>query len=258
VQKSHLALAACAVIALASAANADEPSAPDAAALFKQLDANSNGQLATDEIPDDRKSLFERLLRKGDKNSDGQLSADEFAAALAGGRDPGDAPVKPTSDKTDKPDKAKKPDKSKKPGKAKKPDAAGDPARLFKRMDRNADGKVTADEVPEERRPMLERLIKRGDKDSDGAISLEEFTAAVERRNKSGAKPNKPQTPARTAAFGAMPPGLFAALDADGDGALSASEIEAAPEALRKLDADGDGTVSPREVMAAAGGKKKP
>jgi hypothetical protein len=88
VSKSLIALAACTWIAFLPTARADEtPSqTPDAAGLFKQLDANGDGQLVTDEIPDDRKSLFERLLRKGDKNGDGKLAAEEFTAALAGGR----------------------------------------------------------------------------------------------------------------------------------------------------------------------------
>jgi Ca2+-binding EF-hand superfamily protein len=38
------------------------------------------------------------------------------------------------------------------------------------------------------------------------------------------------------------------ALDADGDGALSAEEIDNAPKALRTLDKDGDGTLSESEL----------
>lgn len=53
------------------------------------------------------------------------------------------------------------------------------------------------------------------------------------------------------AAPGPASAGVLAALDADGDGALSAAEIEGAPEALRALDLDGDGVLLPSEVHRA-------
>ena len=43
-----------------------------------------------------------------------------------------------------------------------------------------------------------------------------------------------------------LPP-IFAALDANGDGVLSASEIANAPAALKKLDKNGDGQLTPDE-----------
>ena len=43
--------------------------------------------------------------------------------------------------------------------------------------------------------------------------------------------------------------GLFAALDTDHDGKLSAAEISAAPEVIRKLDKNGDGNVTLDELM---------
>lgn len=321
--RSAIGLAALALLVYFPTARADEPAsqAPDAGGLFKQLDENDDGLLASDEIPEDRKTLFDRLLRKGDENSDGKLSAEEFAAALSGGGDSNDEPSErqrpARPDRGDRPEPGAffarldangdgkveldevpepgrerfekliaradkdgdgalsreeftavvrraggepgKPGGPKKPDQAKRPQAGRDPSELFKRMDRNADGKVTADEVPEERRERFKRLIEHADKDGDGAVSREEFTAAFARRSPpAGAKPKKPSTPARPAAFGRMPPGLFAALDTDHDGKLASAEIEAAPEALRKLDADGDGTVTLREIMATAARKQKP
>ena len=41
--------------------------------LFKRLDKNQDGQISADEIDDERKRLFERLLREGDKNQDGKI-----------------------------------------------------------------------------------------------------------------------------------------------------------------------------------------
>jgi len=42
---------------------------------------------------------------------------------------------------------------------------------------------------------------------------------------------------------------VLAALDADGDGEISAAEIMKSPAALRKLDRNGDGSLTPDEVI---------
>lgn len=44
------------------------------------------------------------------------------------------------------------------------------------------------------------------------------------------------------------PPILLIVLDTDKDGILSAAEIQAAPESLKKLDKNGDGQLGPREL----------
>jgi len=61
---------------------------------------------------------------------------------------------------------------------------------LFSMMDKNSDGKVTADEVPEARRPCSSGLIRRGDKDKDGALSREEFMAVFSRDRPEQSKPD--------------------------------------------------------------------
>jgi len=298
---------------LALPAVADEPSsdAPDASALFTQLDTNKDGQLATDEIPDDRRSLFDRLVRIGDQNNDGKLNAEEFAAGLAGGRQKALSPKAPSGSERSNPegrdgrpgparlferldangdgkvalDEVPEPGRErfqqllaradkdgdgavtrrefaaaaplgdpKKPGaKGKRPEADRDGSQLFKRLDRNADEKLTADELPEERRQMLERLIERGDKNGDESLSREEFTAVFGKR-RPGGKPGDADAKRKNNAAPdrPMPPGLFGAIDADHDGELTSTEIAAAADAIRKLDRDGDGTVTAREVLAGA------
>lgn len=51
---------------------------------------------------------------------------------------------------------------------------------LFKRMDRNGDGKLTSDEIPEAQRPLLMRL----DTNKDGSISLDEAERLKKSRNR--------------------------------------------------------------------------
>lgn len=53
--------------------------------------------------------------------------------------------------------------------------------------------------------------------------------------------------------FGRMNP-LVSALDTDGDGAVSAAERAAAPQALRKLDRNGDGQLTAAELRPNFGG----
>ena len=57
--------------------------------------------------------------------------------------------------------------------------------------------------------------------------------------------------------FGGRAPGsaLLQALDTDGDGALSAKEIENATAALKKLDKDNDGKLTREELRPGPGGR---
>lgn len=74
-----------------------------------------------------------------------------------------------------------------KPAKPEKPKA--DPAAAFKKLDANADGKLTLEEFKAGPRwkkepEKAEGVFKKRDKDSSGDISLEEFTAKPEKPGK--------------------------------------------------------------------------
>lgn len=238
--RNNLLLSAAVVAVLAISGRADDkaedrsPNAGiDAAALFGQLDINKDGQIAADEIPAERKRLFERLLRQADKNGDGKLSAEEFAAGLKAPGPGGDAPASGEEKRGD--------------GKrAEGDDKEFNPRKMFQRLDANGDGKVTLDEVPEPRREHIKRLIARGDKDGDGALSVQEMVRAL--REVVGKPGGGPEGAGRAKQ-------LFARFDKNGDGKLSSDE---APEDRKKFievllargDKDNDKLLSLEEFVA--------
>lgn len=228
---SDRALFVLAVLVLApwaSLAQADEkPAELDAGALFGQLDGNSDGALDMDEVPAEKQRLLKRLLRTSDANQDGKLSREEFAAGLKGaGPDRKEAP----------------------PAEAR---GGLDADVVFRRMDANADGKITGDEIPQERREGFGRLVARLDGNGDGALSRDEFGKAgpmLERLSK-GRPPQDAPGAGPAAAPDAL--ALFRALDQDGDGKISSGEINKAPESLAKLDKNGDGAITLEELDRA-------
>jgi len=150
------AAAACLLAAAQAALAQDEKERPkraDPAELFSRLDKNGDGTVTEDEVGEDRKSYFERLVRAGDKNKDGKLTKDEFSEALAAER----KRPKATSD-----EKQPQPKQF-------------NPEAFFDRLDRNGDGKIGKDEMPEQGREFIERL----DANKDGEITKEEFRAAA-------------------------------------------------------------------------------
>jgi len=287
---------------IARADDAPRSDGPDAAAMFAELDKNKDGQLTGDEIPEDKKRLFERLLRIADKDQDGRLSLEEFGEGIkprersqtppAGGERPGldrlfrrldangDGKIALDEVPAERRERLQKLiAKEDKDGDGMlnekefiaaitarpdfdagkffgggQPDEPGDRHRLFERLDKNKDGKVTLDEVPEDRRPFIERRMRRADKDGDKAMTLDEFSKALEQKRPDQGKPDgKPAAdapPPPRVGRGFPFPTLFSALDANHDGQLSAEEIAAASDVIRKLDRNGDGTVTPEEIMA--------
>ena len=97
-----------------------------AANVFERLDANDDGTLSSDEIPDG----MQRLIERGDTADDGILTKEEFMEFYS---------TRVT--------------------------------RLFQQFDKDGDGKLSGDEIPEG----VPRIIERTDKDDDGVLTKEEF-----------------------------------------------------------------------------------
>lgn len=195
--------------------------------LFGKLDKNSDGQIAADEVDEQGKGLFERLLRNGDENKDGKLSKEEFTAAMK--RRPGgdNAPAGG-------------------PGPGSGAGPRGNVEEIFQRADANGDGKITKEEAPERMRENFDRLDANG----DGAIEKAEFARALGRLMAAGGQPGGPAMgPRPEFVVGAM---VLKALDADGNGEISASEIADAPKVLAKFDKNSDGKLDKEEMLAQA------
>lgn len=100
---------------------------------------------------------------------------------------------------------------------------------LFKQLDKNSDGKLVADEIPEKQSRFFERLVRLGDADKNGELTEAEFNKASSEtidappatRNGDGAGRRLGNPGARqfdSAEF-------FKRLDKDGDGKVAKSEL---------------------------------
>jgi len=135
-----------------------------------------------------------------------------------------------------------------------------DPGQMFGRMDKDGNGVLSKNEVPERMQAHFDKL----DADGNGGITREELVTAMKNRPGQGAGPGgKGKPEGARGGEGMKPEGLLKRLDADGNGSISKNE---APENMQarfdKMDADGNGSIDLNEIKtmmerrAEAGAKK--
>jgi len=271
-----LVLTALAVVVLPHVLRADDakrPERPGPEAFFKRLDANHDGQVTVDEVPEKAPERLKAMLKRADKDGDKKVSLAEFAEAIKQHR-----PAPPTAER-------------RRPGPPRPPATAhrrpGTPPTAHRRP-----GPPSHHHAMPQRRPMPsaagrfapklpdpKAVFARLDRNKDQKLSLEEFTAGMRalHRGPMGmphrptGMPHRPMGPPHRSMPGHVGPmrhpgslgeAMFKRADANNDGKVSLDEVpekmrEGFKKFLEKADKDGDKALSAEEGKAAAEAMKK-
>jgi Ca2+-binding EF-hand superfamily protein len=254
------ALAIVAVVTFSAAARAaDEPVAEKGgkkseerrSELFDKLDANHDGQITADEVPEEQRRLFNRLLRQNDGDHDGKLSRAEFLGA----KDdvpPANADAKSSENSPN--DRRPEVTPGQRPlGGGMGPGQFGSGQfmmgiALLHALDTNGDGVLDASEIA-----AATASLKKLDTNSDGEISRDELRAAVPPAMMENLRAGLPGTGG--GAPGGNPEAAMARLmtqfDTNKDGKLEKSELPPRlQEQFDELDRNHDGSLDENETRA--------
>ncbi len=205
--------------------------------LFESLDANGDGKIVQQEVRPEQRSFFRRALRVADTDQDNALTHKELALAFT---DP--EPAQPVT-----------------PGFT--PGRPGTSVSV-RQLDRNNDGQLTIDEVPDQLKPRIQQILDRTGQKVVPIQMLKQMqgeTPPVNRnspalpadpamnRSRSTSDFRAKEAPTRTADAA-----NFSRLDRNQDGRLSRDEL---PERFRqnfdRLDLNKDRSLSPQELLRA-------
>jgi Ca2+-binding EF-hand superfamily protein len=192
---------------------------PDGRRFFERFDANKDGKVTKDEVPEEFRNRLNPVFERLGKN---ELTQEEFTRAMAqfAGRTEGGAP------------------------------GGAEIEQVFKRADANGDGKVTLDEAPENVRPILNGVFRRLMREPKDGITLDELRTAMADRRPGEGRPGEGRP-----ADGPRPmPRFFQLADANGDGRVTKEELGKLVEKFSELDENNDGQLDPRELLGAPPG----
>jgi len=183
----------------------------------------------------------EKAFARFDRNKDGVLDAKDARGGKARGGE--DRPARQGRRK-DAPQGRKPADAERMKARAKQ---------HFTNLDKNEDGRLTADEPP------TPKLIEIADGNGDGGVTLEEFLAFMAKRARSGRRgrdaqggPKGSGDAGKSRRRGRLSAGMLRRWDRDGDGKVTAEEFPGRDEMFQRLDADKDGALTDADVKAAS------
>lgn len=189
---------------------------------FTALDTDGDGVVSSAEL-----AKASSALKTLDKNADGRLTEDEVRPTFAGrgGRGEGGRGGREETGET-------------------APPSADEMVKTWMAFDKNGDGKLTKDEVPER----MQGVFDRADANHDGVLTTDEIRQLAQAQaapggNRGGREGGRGEG----MSFMRIDP-ILAALDADGDGIISAVELSNAATSLKQLDKNGDGQLTEDEV----------
>ena len=216
------AVFAAMLLAGISDSRSEDAGSVEHSALFQKLDKNGDGQLTKGEVPQEQSRFFERIVRLGDKNSDGILTKDEFQKA---------------NTLEDNPHVSFSPVRDKRPG------DRGDMRQKFERLDRNKDGKISLEEVPEKLRdrikPLFDRAGKTGMTEKDWATFAGQMIKPATESSEQG-RPRQGRNPK-----------FLRLLDVNQDRRISKVEWAQLSDKFEELDTNHDGELDMLELNGA-------
>jgi Ca2+-binding EF-hand superfamily protein len=191
---------------------------------FQALDADHDGVISAAELANASASL-----KSLDKNGDGKLTEDEVRPQFGEGRG-----GRGRGGRGDEPGETAGP-------------SADDLVQTLMAFDKNGDGKLTKDELPER----MQGLFDRADTNHDGVLTPDEIRKSAQSAAPAQQGRGRGE---RGPSFMRMDP-ILAAIDTDSDGEISAAELAASAKSLQKLDANGDGRLTEDEVRIQGFGR---
>ena len=195
--------------------------------MLAALDANHDNAIDSDEL-----AKAPAALKGLDRNQDGRITPDEMSPMMGRGRGGFEG----------------RGGRGGEEGGPQGSNALEEAVNTYLAFDKNNDGKLAREEVPER----MQGIFERGDANHDGVLTAEELRAMARAQQPAGGGRAEGGREGGRGERGRGPrmmrDPIFAALDTDHDNAITGEEISNAPSALKVLDKNQDGKLTEDEL----------